>query len=121
LTHATHHRLVATALLACALSFAVVPRARADELDPWFARDKALHFGACFTLSTGGYAGASLVTDKTPARAATGAGLALTAGIAKEVYDRYAGGDPSWRDFTWDVVGTTTGVLVAWLVDRYLF
>jgi putative lipoprotein len=121
LTRTSHHRHLATALLACALLFAVVPRARAADPDPWFARDKALHFGACFTLSTGGYAGTSLLTGKTPVRAATGAGLALTAGIAKEVYDRYAGGDPSWRDFTWDVVGTTTGVLVAWLVDRYLF
>ena len=81
------HRRVAAALLACALSFAIAPRARAADRDPWFGPDKALHFGACFILSNGGY----------------------------------AGGDPSWRDFTWDVVGTTTGVLVGWLIDRYLF
>lgn len=121
LTRTAHPRRVAAALLACALSLAIAPRAHAAEHDPWFGRDKALHFGACFTLSTGGYAGTALLTEKTPVRAATGAGLALSAGIAKEVYDRYAGGDPSWRDLTWDAVGTATGVLVAWLVDRYLF
>jgi putative lipoprotein len=115
------HPHIAAALLAFALSFALAPPARATEHDPWFGRDKALHFSASFMLAGGGYAGTSLLTEKPAVRAATGAGLALTAGIAKEVYDRYAGGDPSWRDLTWDVVGTTTGVLVAWLVDRYLF
>jgi putative lipoprotein len=120
-TKAAHPNPISAALLACALCFAVAPRARATETDPWLGRDKALHFGASFLLASGGYAGTALLTDKTPVRVAAGTGLALTAGIAKEVYDRYAGGDPSWRDLTWDVVGTTTGVLVAWLVDRYLF
>ena len=26
-------------------------------------------------------------------------------------------GTPSWRDFTWDVIGTATGLLVSFLVD----
>jgi putative lipoprotein len=111
----------AAALLAVALLLVLPPAARAADPDPWFGRDKALHFGASFTLAAGGYAGAALLTDRTPVRAATGVGLALSAGIAKEVYDRYAGGDPSWRDLTWDVMGTATGVLVAWLIDRYVF
>jgi putative lipoprotein len=50
-----------------------------------------------------------------------GAGLAIAAGAAKEVYDRYSGGDPSMRDLTWDVVGATTGAMLSWLLDRYLF
>jgi putative lipoprotein len=108
-------------LPAIALLLAFAPSARAADPDPWFGRDKGLHFGASFTLAGGGYGGAALLTQRTDLRAATGAGLALSAGIAKEVYDRYAGGDPSWRDLTWDVVGTATGVVVAWLIDRYLF
>jgi putative lipoprotein len=113
--------LCRTVLPALALLVALAPAARAADPDPWFGRDKALHFGASFTLASGGYGSAALLTQRTDVRAATGAGLALSAGIAKEVYDRYAGGDPSWRDLTWDVVGTATGVAVAWLIDRYLF
>ncbi len=103
------------------LAALALPRAHAADRDPWFGRDKALHFGATFTLSGGGYAGATLISPRPTVRAAAGAGLGLGAGIAKEVYDRYSGGDPSWRDLTWDVVGTATGVLVAWLLDRYVW
>jgi len=113
-------RLTAVALLIAALALLGVPHAVAAEEDPWFGRDKALHFGASLALSGAGYAGASAVTARTTGRLAAGAGLAMSAGIAKEVYDRYAGGDPSWRDLTWDVLGTTTGLLTAWLIDRYL-
>lgn len=109
-----------TALVVVALLALACP-ARAAEHDPWFGRDKALHFGASFTLAAGGYAGTALVSPSPTVRTATGAGIALGAGIAKEIYDRYAGGDPSWRDLTWDVVGTATGALTAWLFDRYVF
>ena len=67
------------------------------------------------------YAGASLFTKREATRASAGATLALAAGAAKEVYDRYSGGDASLRDLTWDVVGAATGTVLSWLVDRYLF
>jgi putative lipoprotein len=108
-------------LLALALFLALVPKARAAAPDPWFGRDKALHFGATFTLASGGYAGTALFSERQGVRAAAGAGLGLGAGIAKEIYDRYAGGDASFRDLTWDVAGTATGVLVSYLLDRYVF
>ncbi len=107
--------------LGLGLGLGSTPRTQAAEPDPWFGRDKALHFGATFALGSGGYAGAALVTPRPVARAAAGAAVALGAGIAKELHDRYTGGDPSFRDLAWDAVGTATGVLVAWLVDRYLF
>jgi putative lipoprotein len=113
-------RLPAAALLAAALSLASDTHAKAAEEDPWFGRDKALHFSACLSLSTVGYAGAALATPDTTFRLVTGAGLAMTAGIAKEVYALHEGGDASWRDLTWDVLGTTTGLVTAWLIDRYL-
>jgi putative lipoprotein len=113
-------RRLVGALVAVAAALAVTPQARAADPDPWFARDKALHFGATSTLAGGGYAGTALGSPRESVRAAVGAGLGLGAGVAKEIYDRYAGGDPSWRDLTWDVAGTATGVLVAWLLDRYV-
>ncbi len=98
--------------------------------DAWWARDKALHFGASAGIAVGGYAGSALVealvrepelgqggrADR-KLRLAIGGGLALGAGIAKELSDRYTGGDPSWRDLGWDVVGTATGLAVAYSID----
>jgi putative lipoprotein len=85
--------------------------------DPWFGHDKALHFGASASLAAVGYAGASLATEHRPTRVVAAATFALSLGIAKELWDLSGHGDPSWRDLTWDVVGTTTGVLVAYAID----
>ena len=68
-----------------------------------------------------GYAGASVFSQRESTRLAAGAGVALAAGTAKEVYDRSSGGDASLRDLTWDVVGAATGTVLSWLFDRYLF
>lgn len=103
------------------VGFALPARARAETSDPWFARDKALHFSASSLIAGGGYGGASLLTERTWLRSTSGAALGLAAGVGKELYDLSGRGHPSWRDLTWDAVGTATGVLVAWLLDRYVF
>ena len=91
--------------------------AHADDADPWLGADKALHFAASASIAAAGYAGAALVTESRPARVATGGTLAIGAGVAKELWDATGHGDPSWRDLTWDVAGTVTGLLVAGAVD----
>lgn len=111
----TLKRLPATVLGAAALLAS--SRARGDEPDPWFGRDKALHFGASALIASGSYAGAALATDDRRVRVAVGGGLALSAGVAKELWDMSGHGDASWRDLTWDVVGTATGLAVALAVD----
>jgi putative lipoprotein len=92
-------------------------KVRAQDADPWFGRDKALHFAASASLATVAYAGTSLVTDDRPTRIVAAATVALAAGVLKEVWDLTGHGDASWRDLTWDVVGTTTGVLLAYGID----
>jgi len=88
---------------------------------PWYERGAFLHFAASAELATNGYTlGAAFSEDKR-VRLASGAALALTAGFAKELYDLSANGDFSWSDIGWGVVGTATGLLIAWLVDRILF
>lgn len=89
--------------------------------DPWFARDKYLHGSVSAALAIGGYGGGALVSPKPDTRLAVGGGLALTAGVAKELFDMAGAGDASWRDLTWDVMGTASGLVVAWLVDTYVF
>ncbi len=103
-------------LLAAVLLLSSRP-ARADETDPWWGRDKALHFGFSAGLAAGGYAAASLALDERWQRATVGAAFALTLGTAKELYDLSGHGNASWRDFTWDVIGTAVGTGVALLVD----
>jgi putative lipoprotein len=91
--------------------------AQERETDPWFGHDKALHFAASASLAVVGYAGASLKTDDRPTRIAAAITIALGAGLIKEAWDLTGHGDASWRDLTWDVVGTTTGVLIAYGID----
>lgn len=109
--------LVATGVLLLLASRARAQQAAAPDEDPWFGHDKALHFAASASLAMVGYAGASLATDSRPTRVVVGASFALGLGVAKEVWDLTGHGDASWRDLTWDVVGTTTGVLVAYAID----
>lgn len=105
--------LCPTLLIVC-LAFPL--RGGADP-DPWFAQDKMLHFGVSAALAAGGYAaGTALWDDRGPALLA-GAGLALGAGVGKELLDLTGYGHPSWRDLAWDVVGTGAGLLFAWGID----
>jgi putative lipoprotein len=106
-------------LAAAALSLSGRPASAADE-DPWWGPDKALHFGVSAGLAAGGYGASSLVLDQRAARAGVGAGFSLTVGAGKELYDLSGGGDPSWKDFAWDVAGAGVGVAIALLVDLAL-
>jgi putative lipoprotein len=98
-------------------------RAQAQDDDPWFGRDKALHFSFSAALAGAGYGGAALLTEREDRRwrLLAGAGVALCAGIGKELYDLSGHGDASARDLAWDAIGTATGLLVAWTIDRLLF
>jgi putative lipoprotein len=94
--------------------------AAASEADPWFGQDKFLHFGVSVGLAAGGYGVSSLVLDRPWQRALAGGSFSLALGAGKELYDLSGHGDPSWRDFTWDVAGTAVGLGIALLVDAAL-
>jgi len=92
-------------------------RASASEADPWFGPDKALHFSLSVALAAGGYAASSAFLDTRGERALAGGTFSLTLGAGKELWDLSGHGDPSWRDFTWDVLGSVIGVALAAGVD----
>jgi len=99
------------------------PRARAAQpADDWLGADKALHFDATFVLASAGYGVGALFSDDVRVRLASGGALALSAGVAKELWDLSGHGDASWRDLTWDVIGTAAGLAVVatidWAIDR---
>jgi len=105
------------AWIACALA---PSSARASDADPWFGHDKVLHFGASAGIAATGYGAGTLAFDARYEALLLGAGLALAAGVGKEAYDAMGYGDPSWRDFAWDVAGTVTGLGAAWGIDLAL-
>jgi putative lipoprotein len=98
-----------------ALSGTATP-ARADD-DPWTGADKAQHFAASAGLAGTGYGVARPFAGAPVPSLIAGAGLALSAGITKEILDLGGDGTASWKDLTWDAMGTATGVAVALLVD----
>lgn len=91
--------------------------AMANDTDPWFGPDKALHFGASAVIAGGGYALGTGLTQERWKAFALGGGAALTAGALKEGLDAMGLGTPSWRDFTWDVAGTLVGLGIAYAID----
>ena len=99
-----------------------IARADSANADPWFGRDKLLHFAASGSLAVVGYANASMFTENRPLRIGAGAGLAVGAGVAKELWDLDGHGDASWRDLSWDLLGAATGLLISvgvdWAVHR---
>jgi putative lipoprotein len=104
----------ALALLAARPAQAAPPPAA----DPFFGKDKALHFGFSAALVGVGYGGAALVGfDHRADRAVLGASLAIGAGFTKEVLDAAGLGTPSWKDFAWDVLGALAGVGISISID----
>jgi len=68
-------------------------------------------------LAGGGYALGAIFWDDYAPRLLLGAGIALTLGIAKELVDLAGAGNASWKDMTWNVIGISAGLLIAFLID----
>ncbi len=91
--------------------------ARARAEDAWVGRDKALHFGVSAAIAASGYGLSAVWIERPGYRFLVGSSLALTVGAGKEIWDAAGHGDPSGKDFTWDVIGTLTGAGFALGVD----
>jgi uncharacterized protein YfiM (DUF2279 family) len=88
--------------------------------DAWWGPDKRLHLAVSTAIPPLGFMISGNFLDDTGAKLAVGASLGLGLGAAKElVWDKaFGNGDPSWKDFAWDAVGTAAGVGLTWAVDR---
>ncbi|HUE76656.1 MAG TPA: hypothetical protein VMM83_01825 [Longimicrobiales bacterium] len=76
------------------------------------AEDKLQHFTLSFAATALGYGTARLALDPGPARTAA-AGVALAAGVAKEIADVRAGTFFSFKDLAWDAAGVALGLTLA--------
>ncbi|MFW6050098.1 MAG: hypothetical protein ACODAU_02920 [Myxococcota bacterium] len=99
-----------------AVAFLAPSPARAED-DPWWGRDKGIHFGVGAALALGGWAAGIGLFDEPPPRFVLGATVSVVASIGKELHDWTGRGHPSWRDFTWGLLGTGVGLLLAWAID----
>lgn len=86
--------------------------------DPWFGRDKFLHFLVSAAIQSGAHT-VLRANGSNYAAASRGAALVtLTAGVGKELYDLHQGRDFSFRDLTWDGIGGVTGAVLVRQVDN---
>ena len=108
--------LPVTLAVASAMIAAAAP-ARAADPDPFWGKDKALHFAVAGVIAGTGYAVTTGLTEDRWKAFAVGGGVALGAGALKEGFDALGYGDPSWKDFAWDAIGAAFGLGVAFVVD----
>ena len=97
------------------------PALGAEESDPWFGPDKSLHLSISLVLSGGA---TSLYTFLRREggwyeAGAVGVGGSLLMGLGKEIYDEAApqGSGWSWRDLTWDLVGSVLGAALVLSIE----
>jgi putative lipoprotein len=109
----------ALVVLALATSFSVTVRAD-DGGDEWFGSDKVLHFGLSAGIAATTYTATTPLFDARYPPLLIGAAATLAIGGAKEAYDSVSGGDPSWKDFTWDAIGTVAGLAIGYALDLAL-
>ena len=94
------------------------------EADAWWAYDKGEHWIATTSISALGAELPRFWVESRVVRLGIGFGAAVVIGAAKELLDLTGFGDPSWKDFTWDLIGGATGALISlgveWLVEHLL-
>lgn len=90
---------------------------KAQDPDPFWGPDKALHLGVSAAITGGGYGLSCVIDQNVGARAAIAASIGIGAGLAKEVADALGLGTPSWKDFLWDVIGTGISLSLAVSLD----
>jgi uncharacterized protein YfiM (DUF2279 family) len=96
-------------ILAGSLSFGGPPRVPPDR---WFARDKALHLTASALIQSVGHS-VLRANGRTYRDAAwTAAGVTMSVGLAKELWDRHDGRYVSPKDLTADALGTGLGAVL---------
>jgi len=122
--HASHGALCAVlrcalvmGLLCCALG----PMKAQAQSDAWWGKDKQKHLLVSLSVSAATYVWLGHSGVESSLRMGVTTLLVLSAGALKEARDAMGYGHPSWKDMTWNVIGTAVGLVVAYVVERWLW
>jgi uncharacterized protein YfiM (DUF2279 family) len=104
---------IAAALL---LLLCTVPAAA----DDWTGADKFYHFSASLAVGTAAFTTAAFTwpEGEEPGFSAVSLGTVAGVGLSKELFDAAFGGDPSAKDFAWDMAGGVVALginLLVWM------
>ena len=77
--------------------------------DKWIAPDKLKHFFMSAFIESASYSALRAARVNHHDALVSAAGIAVSAGIAKEVHDSWTEEGFSTRDVTWDLAGTAAG------------
>lgn len=80
--------------------------------DRWLGADKLKHFLTSAFVQSVGYSALRATGVRNGPALAGATAVTLTVGAGKELWDRAGHGDPSVRDFTWDVLGAGAASLM---------
>ena len=101
------------------LCLALPGRAQAQG-DAWWGKDKQKHFLVSSSAAFATYVWLGHSGLESPIRMGAAAMLVLSAGALKEARDAMGYGHASWKDMTWNVIGSVVGLVVGWVVERWL-
>lgn len=77
--------------------------------DKWLAPDKLKHFFMSAFIESASYSALRAARVNHHDALVSAAGIAVGAGIGKEIHDSWTGEGFSLRDLTWDAAGTAAG------------
>ena len=92
-------------------------RSAAATEDPWWGPDKATHFLASATISSGAYALGTVARDSKLPTVGLALSVTIASGASKEAWDAMGHGNASWKDFAWDIFGAIAGIGLSFAVD----
>lgn len=81
--------------------------------DPWFGKDKIVHFCASGLIAGVATAAAHTQDRNDSETFVIAMGMTLSLGAAKEAYDGYLGNSWSWKDLMWGALGGLAGYFIA--------
>lgn len=84
----------------------------AKRPDPWFSPDKAKHAFVSIFVESIAFSGFRAANTSRSGSLVDATVVSAGFSVGREIYDYYHPGTPSFKDLTWDAVGTAAAAIV---------